>query len=415
MNQSILKARSQQLAQSHPLQPNYTAKLPLQRHQAPHRPPAASVVPVAKPRFPLMGLVLIALIISNAIFATGFFLNTEIDVLLGIREQQVVRAYEDRVTGLRMQVDRLRSSQVANRGNINLQMQELMRRQGELNQRQNYVRSLASRASELGLASLAQTPLKTGSADKSIITGSLDTSGDSTPFSPDTLSLHLDSMNQQTLGALAMLEESARDERDIIRKNLRSLGVRLPAHQSQDAVGGPYLPAEGFGPPDETFIDSAQRVTISLAALDHAKKYLLTAPLLQPIRGKIKVSSRYGSRRDPFHGKRAFHAGIDFKAKTGTPVRATGAGKVVFAGRRGGYGNSVEIEHTDGLTTRYGHLSKIYVHTGAHVEAGQNIGAVGATGRATGPHLHYEVRDSDGDTSDPAMFIRTGYKLRAYF
>lgn len=378
-------------------------------------PGLAPVSAPRKPRFSPIGLLLVTLIISNAIFATGFFLQTEIDVLLGMRQQQVVRAYEDRVTGLRMQVDRLRSSQVANRGNINLQMQELMRKQGELNQRQNYIRSLATRAGELGLSTLGQPAANTDLLDKTIITGSIDPLNADDLFSPDALGGHIDSMNLQTLTALAMLEESARDERDIIRTNLRSLGVRLPAHQPQDAVGGPYLPADEFDAPDEAFIDSARRVTLSLAALDHAKKYLLTAPLLQPIRGKIRVSSNYGSRRDPFHGKRAFHSGIDFKAKTGTPVRATGAGKVVFAGRRGGYGNSIKIEHSNGITTRYGHLSKILVHSGATVSAGQNIGAVGATGRATGPHLHYEVRNSEGDTSNPATFIRTGYKLRAYF
>lgn len=414
MNQSIRNARSQQLARSEyqarrkakASSPKDSPEIQVDRDLAYDDAPSGF-------RVSFMGFLVFALLVSNTVFATGFFLQTEIEMLFGMREQQVVRAYEDRVTGLRMQVDRLRSSQVANRGNMNLQMQELMRRQTELNQRQEYIRSLANRADGLGLTSLRTKPIKSSALDMSVPTASIQDNNE--PFAANMIGPRIKSMSNQASVALAMLENAAVEDRDLIRTNLRALGLSLPSHHPADAVGGPYIAADEFGAPDEEFLASANRVNVSLEALEHAKGFLLTAPLLQPIRGKIKVSSKFGTRRDPFHGRRAFHSGIDFKSKTGTPVRATGAGKVIFAGRRGGYGNSIEIRHTNGITTRYGHLSKIFVHNGATVEAGQNIGAVGATGRATGPHLHYEVRNDDGEPSDPATFIRTGYKLRDYF
>ena len=101
------------------------------------------------------------------------------------------------------------------------------------------------------------------------------------------------------------------------------------------------------------------------------------------------------------------HSGIDFRAPTGTSVRATGGGIVKEAGRKGGYGNVVEIVHRNGYTTRYAHLSRISVKPGQRVERGQKIGRVGSTGRSTGPHLHYEIRKA-GKAINPARFLEAG-------
>jgi len=133
-------------------------------------------------------------------------------------------------------------------------------------------------------------------------------------------------------------------------------------------------------------------------------------PLGSPLPNS-KVSSRFGSRIDPFNGRMAMHNGIDFKAKKGTPVKASGAGVVVSASRKGGYGKVVEIRHSNGYTTRYAHLSRMNVKKGQKVKKSQVIGKVGSTGRSTGPHLHYEVRRND-KARNPSKYIKAGYEIR---
>jgi murein DD-endopeptidase MepM/ murein hydrolase activator NlpD len=104
------------------------------------------------------------------------------------------------------------------------------------------------------------------------------------------------------------------------------------------------------------------------------------------------------------------HAGIDFRGSHGEPVRATAAGRVTHAGSMGGYGLMVDIDHGNGLSTRYAHLSRIEVVEGDMVRLGQRVGRVGSTGRSTGPHLHYETR-VHGDAVDPMRFVRAGLRL----
>jgi murein DD-endopeptidase MepM/ murein hydrolase activator NlpD len=112
-----------------------------------------------------------------------------------------------------------------------------------------------------------------------------------------------------------------------------------------------------------------------------------------PLRGQIR--SQFGMRRDPINGRMRLHQGIDIAAKRGTPIAAAAAGTVVFAGRNKGYGNMVMIEHADGRRTLYAHAQSLLVKAGDTVAAGQNIAAVGSTGHSTGPHLHFEVRESN--------------------
>lgn len=126
------------------------------------------------------------------------------------------------------------------------------------------------------------------------------------------------------------------------------------------------------------------------------------ADLLSPIAGR--VSSTYGQRRDPFTGEPEFHAGLDLAAPAGTPVRAAADGTVDFSGRRGDAGNLVEIAHADGTRTRYAHLDSMKVQAGETVRAGQILGAVGSTGRSTGPHLHFAVERS-GQLVDPKPLL----------
>lgn len=104
----------------------------------------------------------------------------------------------------------------------------------------------------------------------------------------------------------------------------------------------------------------------------------------------LRVTSTFGMRTHPISGRRKMHTGIDYGAPTGTPVWSIGAGTVIWAGSKGGYGNTIEVKHTAGVVTRYGHLSRIFVRRGQSVRQHQTIGAVGSTGYSTGPHLHFE-------------------------
>ena len=138
----------------------------------------------------------------------------------------------------------------------------------------------------------------------------------------------------------------------------------------------------------------------------------VTLPSLDRIPVKKAVlTSRFGPRRDPINGRSKMHSGIDFSAKRGTPIRAAGAGVVIKAERKGGYGRVVYIDHGAGFVTRYAHLNSISVKEGETVASGSRIGTVGSSGRATGPHLHFEVRVL-GDAVDPAPFL--GIKTRGF-
>jgi murein DD-endopeptidase MepM/ murein hydrolase activator NlpD len=130
-------------------------------------------------------------------------------------------------------------------------------------------------------------------------------------------------------------------------------------------------------------------------------------PLVTPVDGG-EITSAFGDRIDPFNERLAFHSGLDFSGTKGADVHVTAPGIVVFAGPRGAYGNAVEVDHGFGIRTRYGHLSKIMVQLGAHLEKGAVVGALGSTGRSTGPHVHYEVWYGNA-VRDPSKFIKAGH------
>ncbi|MGA7258891.1 MAG: M23 family metallopeptidase [Terracidiphilus sp.] len=134
---------------------------------------------------------------------------------------------------------------------------------------------------------------------------------------------------------------------------------------------------------------------------------LADAPSLWPVDGR--VGSGFGERQDPINGEGAFHSGIDIDAPWGTPVRAAGDGVVIATDQGAGYGREITIDHGHDLTTIYGHLSSIAIVPGEHVTRGQIIGYVGQTGRATGPHLHYEVRVHNVPVN-PHKYLRDTYQ-----
>ncbi|MCG6950177.1 MAG: peptidoglycan DD-metalloendopeptidase family protein [Acidobacteria bacterium] len=136
--------------------------------------------------------------------------------------------------------------------------------------------------------------------------------------------------------------------------------------------------------------------------LSEQGKVLASTPTVAPVFGLI--TDGFGRRKDPFTGRLAFHRGLDISARRGTPIKAPADGIVVFSGRNGGLGKTVRISHDFGFTTVYGHLDRIDVEPGDVVSRGQEIGALGNTGRSTGPHLHYEVHE-DGAAKNPLYFI----------
>lgn len=131
---------------------------------------------------------------------------------------------------------------------------------------------------------------------------------------------------------------------------------------------------------------------------------VLRAPLSPMI-----LSSPFGVREDPFTGQRRFHAGTDFDAPEGSNVYAAASGLVVYAGKQGGYGKQVIVDHGDGVRTHYSHLAEIFVQPMQSLEEGEPVGAVGSTGRSTGPHLHFAVTNFDGEFLDPVALLDVPY------
>jgi murein DD-endopeptidase MepM/ murein hydrolase activator NlpD len=131
------------------------------------------------------------------------------------------------------------------------------------------------------------------------------------------------------------------------------------------------------------------------------KKFL---PSYAPV-DSLQYTSNFGNRIDPFTGLHSFHEGIDFHGDKGTAVLAAASGKVVTAEAHPAYGNMVEIDHGNGLVSRYAHASRLLVKEGDLVVRGQKIAEIGSTGRSTGPHLHFEVR-LNGTPQNPARFLR---------
>ncbi len=140
-----------------------------------------------------------------------------------------------------------------------------------------------------------------------------------------------------------------------------------------------------------------------LAELALAKKNILDyTPSIMPTSGY--TTSRFGWRRSPFTGQRHFHRGLDIVNKLGTPVKATANGKVVFAGKKQFWGNTVWVMHRDGIISKYGHMSEFEVAMGDKIKRGQVIGKIGMSGRTTGPHLHYQIEIGD-KALDPMQFV----------
>lgn len=169
---------------------------------------------------------------------------------------------------------------------------------------------------------------------------------------------------------------------------------------SNQLVGAAFNPLEIDKELDEKYQKLADDITL-WNGLNKLRRIL---PLGAPVKS-VRVTSKYGTRKDPFTGAPKFHRGIDFAGKIGTELMAVAPGRVISAGERVGYGTTVEIDHGLGFTTLYAHLSKITVSRGDWVRPGTIVGLGGSSGRSTGPHLHYEIRYK-GNPFDPEKFVK---------
>jgi murein DD-endopeptidase MepM/ murein hydrolase activator NlpD len=172
--------------------------------------------------------------------------------------------------------------------------------------------------------------------------------------------------------------------------------------------GGPFVPWS-IQPGDQPRA-APQAATPDIVRLDELLRLLRSMPLSAPLHD-FSLTSPFGYRIDPFNGEAAIHEGIDLQAPFRTPVRAAAPGRVIFAGRHQSYGNMVEIEHGFNIRTRYAHLDRISVAQGDKITLQQQIGLLGESGRASGPHLHYEVL-VNGHPNDPLNFLKAASDVR---
>jgi murein DD-endopeptidase MepM/ murein hydrolase activator NlpD len=175
----------------------------------------------------------------------------------------------------------------------------------------------------------------------------------------------------------------------------------LPAHDMSMSEFGQQL--DGLM---KKLDDRSDQLGLMEAMLVQQQAKKVAIPSARPV-STGWYSSNYGWRIDPFTGQKAFHEGVDFMADSGTSIQAAGGGIVVYADTYAGYGNMIEIDHGNGLISRYAHTSKMLVKVGDVVMKGQKIGAVGTTGRSTGPHLHFEVRYR-GAPQNPELYLHLG-------
>jgi murein DD-endopeptidase MepM/ murein hydrolase activator NlpD len=339
------------------------------------------------------------------------------DVLAAMmaRQTRMQHGYEDRIATLRLQIDRVTSRQLLDQEAFNARMEELMRRQAALESRAQSVQGVMERARQSGLA-----PELVPSRDADpVITGAIAPSARSRSARIEAVLEGVDRglarMAVTQDEALARIESRSREQENEIRTTVADLGISTeqlagprPRPARAPAMGGPLVPIGGTAAVS-ALEARADRLREQLDYLDRLRRGLSSLPLRRPVR-EVDVSSGFGTRRDPFLGIWALHSGIDFRGDTGDPVAATGAGTVTTAGRQGGYGLMVEVDHGNGLSTRYGHLSAILVREGQRVTAGQLVGRVGSTGRSTGPHLHWETRVND-TAVNPDRFMRAGQRL----
>jgi murein DD-endopeptidase MepM/ murein hydrolase activator NlpD len=368
--------------------------------------------------------------------ATGTYFAFREDVLTRLigRQTELQFAYEDRIAELRAQVDRATSRQLLDQEQFEQKLNAVLQRQATLEQRMAALGGdLASTGSirpPRGVLPSETTPKASPISDTIIFSAPPDREArlesregpaSLTRISSrrdaggldgilGRLSAALDNIDRKQIAVLNDMEERADSKARRMRSVLGDLGVNPVKTPTGATVGGPFVPLKPTKASANAFDRQLYRVNVARAQINQYIQTLVAVPLRKPVIGEVDMSSPFGMRMDPFNGRPAIHTGIDLRGEVGEPVHATAAGRVSLAGREGGYGNMVEIDHGNGLATRYGHLSEIDVKVGQMVRIGETIGHIGSTGRSTGPHLHYETR-VNGEAVDPQKFLRAGVRL----
>src|SRR6516165_5880591 len=344
-------------------------------------------------------------ILAGWSIAAATYLTFRDDVLRTLIAHQAEQqfAYEDRIAELRAQIDRTTSRQLLDQEQFEQKLDDLMRRQSLLESRAT---ALSGGTDPVTTGSIRPGAKPSGEPAAGSQRGDR---GRQSSIGPALLRLEaaLDRVEHRQALAVSQMQDRYENRARAIRGVMAQLGLKAQA--SAPASGGPFVPMK-LASEDQAFGRALLRVNLARADANALSTTLLKVPLRKPVAGDIDESSPFGVRMDPFVHEAAMHTGIDFRGDTGDPIRATGAGTVTIAGSSGGYGKMVEIDHGNGLVTRYGHLSEIDVAVGDTVRAGGIVGELGSTGRSTGPHLHYEVRVK-GEAVNPQKFLDAGERL----
>jgi murein DD-endopeptidase MepM/ murein hydrolase activator NlpD len=385
-----------------------------------------------------------ALGVWSAATATYFAFRDDVLTRLIARQAEMQYAYEDRIAELRTKVDRTTSRQLLDQEQFDQKLDQIMRRQTALESRATALGSIPDVTGSIRPAAPARgaapidsstgAPKPNPISDTVIFVAPPDREARLESRAPilagpppsqfaknqglDSELVHLqnslDQVESRQMAALNTYEDGMESRLRRMRGVITDLGLdmaHLEAATPRAPMGGPFVPVK-LSANATPFDRELYRINISRAEMDRLSRTLALVPYRKPVVGEVEFTSSFGVRTDPFLGRPAMHTGLDFRAQMGDPVRATANGKVASAGWAGGYGRMVEIDHGNGLSTRYGHLSEIDVKVGDVVKIGQVVGEVGSTGRSTGPHLHYETR-IDGEAVDPQKFLRAGVRLSA--
>jgi murein DD-endopeptidase MepM/ murein hydrolase activator NlpD len=366
--------------------------------------------------------------------ATYFAFRDDVLTRLMSRQAEMQFGYEDRIAELRARVDRITSRQLLDQEQFEQKLDQLLRRQATLESRASALSGIADpmptgaikpparNTMDLGQGKPKPSPisdsalffappdrgawLQTPALNDAWLGDPAKAGGIETTLA--RLQASLDRIELREAAVLSQIEERYHRKAQRMRGVLAGLGINLGSAPVPPS-GGPFVPLKVAAQGND-FERQVLRVNVARTQVERLTRVLVAVPVRPPIAGEIDTTSGFGMRIDPFLRAPAMHTGLDFRGSAGDPVRATAAGTVTTAGWSGGYGKMVEIDHGNGISTRYGHLSAIDVKVGAQVRIGQIVGRIGSTGRSTGPHLHYETR-IDGDAVDPEKFLRAGEKL----
>jgi murein DD-endopeptidase MepM/ murein hydrolase activator NlpD len=368
----------------------------------------------------------------SVVTATYFAFQDDVLARMIARQAEMQFAYEDRIAEMRAQVDRVTSRQLLDQEQLEQKLDQIVRRQSMLEQRATAMGTVSdpSTTGSLRPPRTAGQPAAGAPKPSPISAPALsapaacDVRADAGGFTLASvprahrpgnvesvltrLQESLDRVEGRQVNTLASLEENYESKARRMRAVLADVGIDAAKHANA-AAGGPFVSyrlTTNAGP----FEKQVYRINVARAQLERLTTTMVAVPLRKPVEGEIDTSSSFGVRIDPFLGRPAMHTGLDFRGDTGEPIRVTAGGTVTAAGWSGGYGRMVEVDHGNGLSTRYGHLSEIEVKVGQTLKAGQSVGRLGSTGRSTGPHLHYETR-IDGEAVDPQRFLHAGAKF----